>query len=92
LWVSQKSQIEKFTIDMFKTSFFIKDTDTLYNAMERSFLFKNGSKLVFRTMEYLKGASFHPAKYRDYYSILDNAALDSHSFDLISVNGQLYDE
>jgi len=92
LWVSQRTQIQKFTIKMFLEADGMKYFKGIYNEVDRKVSFYNGASIIFKTIEEVKGPEFMSKDFKDYYSILDNAALSSYDFDLISINGELYDE
>jgi hypothetical protein len=92
LFVSHHSGIQRFTIDMFKETNGMHYFGGEYNARERRIKFNTGGSITFKTLEEIKSRGFMSQSYKDHYSILDNAALNGYGFDLITINGELYDE
>ena len=66
--------------------------EVIYNAQERLLKFPNGSSIQFTSKDYIKGTNYNPRKFEDYFKVYDEEGWDSSYFDLISINGELYDE
>jgi hypothetical protein len=82
-------------IDMFRSEFRNRSYgvgEVIYNAQERLLKFANGGTIKFTGKDQLKGVSYDPRKFEDYFKVYDEEGWDSSYFDLISINGELYDE